>query len=77
MRRCLEIGDIIERAAGGKPTRGLVVSNERDGLYIMSTTGWHMAIPSTHVRILSAEDGDVYEETKRKSERHWKRFLKG
>lgn len=73
----IEVGSIIERSrACGGQIRGLVVSNDRDGLFIMSTTGWHMAIPSTHVRVLTDAD-ESYAATKKRCERHWQRFLKG
>lgn len=69
----MRLGDVIERGR----IRGIVVSNDRDGLFIMSTTGWHMQIPGSRVRVLSEADGSLYSTTKRRAERHWQRFMEG
>ena len=69
----MRLGDVVERGR----VRGVVVSNDRDGLFIMSTTGWHMQIPGSNVRVLSDADGRLYRDTKRRAERHWQRFLRG
>ena len=74
----LKAGDIIERKDGHHVTRGCVISNDRDGLFIMATTGWNFHIPSNHIRVLTeTDDGKLYTDVKRKSERHLARFLKG
>ena len=74
----IEVGDYIERNEGGKITRGVVTSNDRDGLWIMSTSGWNFHIPGSRIRVLSEKnDGATYADVKKRSDRHLKRFLKG
>lgn len=75
--RCMEAGDVIERRWEGCVTRGVVMSNDRDGTLIMATNGWNFHIPSTGIRILTEADGDVYTKTKRTCERHILRFRQG
>lgn len=67
-----EIGDLIERKSGNVTIRGVVTSNDRAGLFILSVSGFHMQIPSSNVRKIT--DGPEYQSLRRLMDRRLKQF---
>lgn len=68
-----EAGDLVERKSGNVIIRGVVTSNDRAGLFILSASGFHMQIPTSNVRKITA--GPEYTALRRLMDRRLKQFF--
>lgn len=69
-----EEGDLLERKSGNVTLRGVVTSNDRAGLFVLTASGLHLQIPGSNLRKITEADGKEYVDLKRVMDKRLKQF---